>query len=72
MVEIYYTGKGAWHIHSGEGEEATLSAVLETDGEGDYFSGHHRVLASTYLTRRALPGIFSRRLWASAPGPPGA
>ncbi len=34
MVEIYYTGKVPGHIHSGEGEEATLSAVLELMRKG--------------------------------------
>lgn len=59
MVEIYYTGKVPGHIHSGEGEEATTAAVLELMRKGDYFSGHHRVLASTYLTGVSFREIFA-------------
>ena len=59
MVEIYYNGKVPGHIHSGEGEEATLAAVLELMREGDYFSGHHRVLSSTYLTGVPFREIFA-------------
>ncbi|NLG58326.1 MAG: thiamine pyrophosphate-dependent dehydrogenase E1 component subunit alpha [Clostridiales bacterium] len=59
MVDIYYTGKVPGHIHSGEGEEATLAAVLELMRQGDYFSGHHRVLASTYLTGVPFREIFA-------------
>ncbi|HSK67890.1 MAG TPA: thiamine pyrophosphate-dependent dehydrogenase E1 component subunit alpha [Candidatus Limnocylindria bacterium] len=59
MVDIYYKGKVPGHIHSGEGEEATLAAVLELMRPGDYFSGHHRVLASTYLTGVSFREIFA-------------
>lgn len=62
LVEIYTIGKVPGHIHSGVGEEASFVGTLATKNDGDYYKGHHRLIAAVHMMGISLEEIFAEIL----------
>ncbi len=59
QVELYALGKIPGHIHSGIGEEAGVTGVLNTKKEGDFFKISHRPVGAGVVIGAPLKTMFA-------------